>query len=258
MPLRALLWDEALFAGVVEAFFGMEWGAWASSFEVDDGINAAIRVQAWLFFAFAIAALLPLRLRILTSIHGLAAANLVFLAWLKYHDSGLGVAMFFEHASQFLMPVILLLAVSGRRWAPVALVGIAATFIGHGMFAIGIPAEITWLNHPRPGGFVEMTMLCLGLETEVAAGRLLMVAGILDIAVAGMIFFRGRVQQVGLIYMAVWGLATALARPWSYFEPTAAGETLLRWVPESVYRAPHFALPLCLLLLAHRRGLGKA
>ncbi|MFT5110534.1 MAG: hypothetical protein ACI9UA_006190, partial [Pseudoalteromonas tetraodonis] len=82
--------------------------------------------------------------------------------------------------------------------------------------------------------------------------------GILDIAVAGMIFFRGRVQQVGLIYMAVWGLATALARPWSYFEPTAAGETLLRWVPESVYRAPHFALPLCLLLLAHRRGLGKA
>lgn len=254
MPLRALLWDEKLFSGPAEKLFGMDWNTWASSLEVDDGINRAIRFQAYLFFAFAAAALLPLRLKFLAFLHVTATLNLGFLAWLKYHDSGVGVAMFVEHASQFLMPLILLIAACGRRWAPLALVAMAATFIGHGVFALGIPADITWLNHPRPGNFVEMTMLVLHLESETAAGRILLVAGSLDLLAAALIFIRGKPRALGLYFMAFWGFATALARPWAYFEPTAASETLLRWVPEFIYRTPHFALPLCLLLLARQQA----
>lgn len=257
MPLRALLWDEKLFSGAAQSFFGMDWDTWASSLEVDDGITRAIRVQAYLFFGFAIAALLPLRPRLLVPVQVAAALNLGFLAWLKYHDSGMGIAMFVEHASQFLMPVILLLAVRGQRWVPLALVAMAATFIGHGLFAIGIPAEITWLNHPRPANFVEMTMLGLRLESETAAGRFLLTAGLLDLLAAGLIFVRGRPRVLGLCFMAFWGFTTALARPWAYYEPTAASETLLRWIPEFVYRVPHFALPLCLLLLARQQAKGK-
>ena len=82
MPLRALLWDEELFAGLVKKFAGMDWGEWASSLEVDDGINRAIRVQAYVFFAFALAALVPLRLRLLSLLYLIAFLNLTFLAWL--------------------------------------------------------------------------------------------------------------------------------------------------------------------------------
>lgn len=254
MPLRALVWDEKLFSGAAEQFFGMDWGTWASSLEIDDSINRAVRLQAVLFFGFAVAALLPLRLKFLALVHIVATLDLCFLAWLKYHDSGMGIGMFVEHASQVLMPVIVLLAAGGRRWATVGLVAVAATFVGHGLFAIGIPMEITWLNHPQPGNFVEMTMLALRFETETAAGRFLLIAGILDLVVVGLIFIRGRARTMGLAYMAAWGFATALARPWVYYEPTAASETLLRWVPEFIYRVPHFALPICLLLLARQRA----
>ena len=133
------------------------------------------------------------------------------------------------------------------------MVGIGLTFIGHGVFAIGMPSEITWLNHARPGKFTEMTMLCLGLESEATAGRLLLAAGILDFVVVVLLFLRGWPRFVGLVYMVAWGFATALARPWSYYEPTAAADSLMRWIPEMIYRAPHFGIPLCLILALRRR-----
>jgi hypothetical protein len=222
--------------------------------QVDEGITRAILVQAWLFFLFAIAALIPLRGRLLGIVYLIASLNLAFLAWLKYRDAGMGVAQFFENAGQFCLPLVLALFVGGRdAWRPVAKVGLAATFIGHGLFAIGLPSEITWLNHPRPGSFTEMTMLCLKFETEAAAGRLLLAAGIIDLVAAVMIFLRGWPRAAGLVYMIAWGFMTALARPWAYFEPTAASETLVRWIPEMLYRFPHFGLPLCLLLALRRR-----
>lgn len=253
MPLRALLWDEGLFAGAVERFAGMEWGDWVSSLEVDDGINRAIRVQAWVFAGFALAALIPLRLKFLGLLYLLASLNLVFLSWLKYHDSGAGIAMFFEHSSQFLAPLLLFLAVWEKRWIALAMVGISLTFIGHGAFALDLSSSTTWLNHPRPGKFTEMTMLCLGLETEAAAGKVLLVAGILDFVVVVLIWLRGWPRVIGLAYMAAWGFVTALARPWAYYEPSAATESLVRWIPEMIYRAPHFGIPLCLLLALRPR-----
>ncbi|MFK7852275.1 MAG: hypothetical protein AB8D78_14960 [Akkermansiaceae bacterium] len=248
MPLRALLWDEDLFAGVVRTFTGMEWGEWVSSLEVDDGINRAIRVQGLLFLAIGIAALVPLHSLWISGFYLFGSLNLIFLAWLKYHDSGDGIAQFFEHSSQFLLPIILLLAISGKRWHLLAMVSIALTFIGHGMFAVGLPSETSWLNHPRPGSFLEMTMLCLGLDSEITAGRILVAAGVLDFVVVALLFFRGWPRLSGLAYMFAWGLATAIARPWAYYEPTAAAESLIRWIPEMLYRAPHFGIPLCLLL----------
>lgn len=95
---------------------------------------------------------------------------------------------------------------------------------------------------------MEMTMQCLGLQSESAAGGILITAGILDVIVIISIFIKGWPRILGLSYMAGWGFLTALARPWFHFDPTAAAETLLRWLPEFFFRAPHFCLPLCLLL----------
>ncbi|MGI9240615.1 MAG: hypothetical protein ACR2RV_07425 [Verrucomicrobiales bacterium] len=250
MPLRALLWDEALVSGAVQRLAGMDWDTWVSSMEVDAGINRAIRAQAWIFFFFAVAVLLPVRKRAVGLLYIAAAVNLLFLSWLKYHDVGMGVGQLLEHASQFCLPLVLALFFwqRGNAWEPLAKLSLATTFVAHGVYAVGLPAEVPWLNHQRPGKFTEMTMLCLELESESIAGWLLLSAGLLDFLVAAMIFLPGWPRRVGLSYMVVWGFLTALARPWAYFEPTAASETLIRWVPEMLYRAPHFGLPLCLLL----------
>ena len=255
MPLRALLWDEELVSGAVKSLTGMDWGEWVSSMRVDDGINVAIRVQAWIFYAFAAAVLLPVRHLALGVVYFIATLNLAFLAWLKYHDAGVGIGQGLEHLSQVAMPLALFLLVRGNRRSAiaVAMVAIAVTYVGHGLFAIDLPSQTIWLNHPRPGNFTEMTMLCFGLETEPPAVRILVAAGIVDIVAAVLIFAGRWPRSTGLLWMTMWGFLTALARPWAYFEPTAAAETLDRWVPEALYRAPHFGLPLFLLLALRRR-----
>jgi hypothetical protein len=252
MPLRALLWDEKLASGLVETLFGMDWDAWVSSMDVDAGINRAIRVQATFFLASAIAFVLPLHRRFIAGLGVLVSADLVFLSWLKYHDSGLGIGHLFEHASQFLLPVLVALSLYRKPWVLLAQGGLAATFVGHGISAIGFGSQNPWWNHPRPGNFMEMTMACLRLGSEQSAARVLVGAGIVDFVAVVLIFLRGWPRVVGLCYMVAWGFLTALARPWFYFEPAAAAETLLRWVPEFLFRVPHFGLPLCLLLLVLR------
>jgi hypothetical protein len=251
MPLRALLWDEGMVSGSVKTLSGMEWDTWASSMQVDGGISNAVRAQAWLFFLSAVTVLIPLRRSrfIAAALYLTIALDLLFLGWLKYYESGEGIAHWLEHASQICFPIVLCLLVFGKdKWRIVATVSISITFVTHGLLAIGQTSQIVLLNHPQPGKFVEMTMLCLGFESESHASAFLLTAGILDFIAAAAIFFRGWVRLLGLGYMVVWGLVTALARPWAYFEPTAAMETLIRWLPELFYRSPHFLLPLIILL----------
>lgn len=256
MPLRALLWDESLAAGPVRALFGMDWGEWVSSLVVEQRIDAVIRGQGWIFMVLAAASLVPARRRLVPGLLALGTVDLAFLAWLKFHDSGAGLGQFIEHAGQVLLPLVTALVIRaagpGRPAVLVAQVAVALAFTGHGLFAIGLPSEIPWLNHARPGHFTEMTMLCLGLDSEAATGRILLAAGVLDLVAAVLVFARGQPRGSALVYMVVWGFLTALARPWSYFEPSAAGASLARWVPEMLYRAPHFVLPLFLLLASRR------
>jgi hypothetical protein len=256
MQLHALLQNEPLMAGIVEKLFSMDWKDWVS-LQVSDHIDTAIRIQAWIFFFFATATLVPVRNWIFRFVYLLGAINLVFLAWLKYFDAGTGMGHFFEHSSQFCLPLILYLIVFGKGWSCTAImtagIAMALTFTGHGLFAIGLPSEIPWLNHPRPGNFTEMTMLCLGLESEVVAGRILLIAGILDLTAVLMLFSPGRLRVAALSYMVIWGLLTTLARPWSHFDPAFAAEVINRWLPEAIYRVPHFGLPFCLMLALPRR-----
>jgi len=130
--------------------------------------------------------------------------------------------------------------------------GVALTFAVHGVLAIGFHASTPWLDHPRPGKFTEMLMLSLPIGSERVAVGILIAAGILDLLAAALIFTRGRLAITALAYMVVWGALTALARPWAYFEPTAAAESLGRWIPEALFRSPHWGLPLWLLLLRWR------
>jgi hypothetical protein len=102
-------------------------------------------------------------------------------------------------------------------------------FIGHGAF--GIITKAAWVPYFELVGIPERW-----------AFRLMPVVGSFDIFVGFLVLLKP--IRAALIYMAVWGLWTALLRPLS-------GEPL--W--ETVERAPNYLVPLALLYL---RGLPRS
>ena len=108
--------------------------------------------------------------------------------------------------------------------------------------------EMIIFDHARPGHFTEMVMLSLGIDQESLANSILVIAGILDFISAALIFCKGTPRNIGLLYMFIWGSLTAMARPWSRFDSYDIVGNLNIWIPEMLYRAPHFMIPVCLLL----------
>ncbi|MBI4281280.1 hypothetical protein HY625_00495 [Candidatus Uhrbacteria bacterium] len=107
--------------------------------------------------------------------------------------------------------------------------GLFGEFLGHGMFA--------WQLKPR---FIEMLSAMTGIA-GTSAQTLMQAIGVSDMLVALLALVKP--LRVVLIFAAVWGLATAIARP-------VAGDPI--W--DFVERWPNWALPLALLYV---RGLPK-
>jgi hypothetical protein len=119
-------------------------------------------------------------------------------------------------------------ATLARRLHWLLRVGVAACFIGHGAF--GILTKEEWV--PYFG--------VVGIAPDRAFG-LMPVVGTIDI-LAGVIALVSP-RPVVLLYMAAWGLWTALLRPLS-------GDSI--W--ETVERAGNYGVPFALLLLAGGRA----
>lgn len=96
-------------------------------------------------------------------------------------------------------------------------------FLGHGIFAYRAVPH-----------FQELMALSLGISTETAA-EILPIIGIIDFGVA--ILALVYPMRVVLIYAALWGLLTGLARP-------VSGKEI--W--DFVERWPNWAIPLSLFL----------
>lgn len=103
-------------------------------------------------------------------------------------------------------------------------IAVAGEFIGHGVFAL--QGKKDWI-----GWFAKFGISDAGLATQ-----LLFFVGIMDIALAILIFIKP--ARIALLWMAFWGLWTALLRPiigmpiWDFVE---------RWA--------NWGAPLTLLLL---------
>lgn len=108
-------------------------------------------------------------------------------------------------------------------------IGLAGEFLGHGIFA--------WQLKPR---FLEMLAAMTGITGDFAA-TLMRAIGAFDTLVA--LFAILRPIRAILIFAAVWGFLTALARP-------VAGDPI--W--DFVERWANWAVPLALLYV---RGLPK-
>ena len=105
-------------------------------------------------------------------------------------------------------------------------VGAAACFVGHGAF--GVITKAAWVPY----------FAVVGIPSDMAY-TLMPIVGTIDILVGLAVLVSPR--PFTLLYMAVWGLWTALLRP-------LAGEPLF----ETMERAGNYAVPFAMLLLLGR------
>lgn len=108
-------------------------------------------------------------------------------------------------------------------------IGIFGEFLGHGIF--GIQGKQAWIG---------WTEALTGLDT-VAAGKLVLVVGIIDVLIALSVLIKP--MRPVLLWAAIWGLWTAIMRP-------LVGEPI--W--DFVERFPNWAAPLALFYLLKEKS----
>ncbi len=248
-PYRALLWSQETMEGVIAVVVGMSWETYATSPEVAAAIATGVQVIGLFFVLCAVAAgcCSPTR-RWTHFVLAAGALALTFLAYVTYRDRLYRIGEFAEYACQFTLPLLLVLwtrgAVSGALLGNLLRVAIACTFVGHGLYAVGL--------YPTPGDWVTMTMGLTGLG-DAAAMTFLRIAGVLDFVVAAALFV-GPVARSAALYAAVWGLLTAVARVAAFVRWDSFADTASQWVFETLVRLPHAALPLALFWLLRARA----
>jgi len=246
-PYRTLLWDETWMSWLVEGVFKTSWSDYVTSSLVDESTTLGIKIIGvfYLFCAF-ISLFIQKLSSFLNKLLLLGAASLVFLAFLYFKERFFQLAQFLEYSLQFGAPVFLYLAhrqktfqTKQSSYISLLKIAIAITFIAHGLYAVGY--------YPRPGNFMEMVLNILSLS-DGQVKQFLLLAGSLDFIAAIAIFLPRKLAIPALIYIIFWGFMTTIARLWSYFQSDFWQETLLRWLPESIMRFPHFLIPLAVLV----------
>lgn len=246
VPYDAVLWNPSYFGWLANAL-GVSWESYVAEVVTDYRIRLFARGVGLGFVALSVVAMAMKRTSKL-GMAGLAAGSvsLALIAFCKYVNAGNAVAMFVEYGGQILAPLVLMVVL---RWGPlnrwavgIAAIGFWATFMGHGIYALGIA--------PTPGHFYGMVAAVLGLG-ERGSTVFLEVAGVLDFVVCiGVLVPAAR--SACLVYAAIWGLMTALARPVAGMSLAAPWWGADQFVHEAVLRMPHVALPLFLLLAVQR------
>ncbi len=244
-PFRTFLWDENLMSGFVNNWLSMSWEEYVRSPEVDDGIQNLIKGFGIFYLLLAFFAFLIRKVpKILTWLLPLGSVALIFLALLYTKNAFFSVGQFFEYTLQFLTPVFLFILVNQKMELKKLLlifkIAIALTFTCHGLYAVGY--------YPQPVLFVQMTMNTFGIS-ETGAKNFLLTVGFLDFVVAVLIFLPKKWSYYALGYCVFWGFLTTFSRLVGNFYPEFWVESLSKWTPESLYRFPHFLIPLAAMVL---------
>ena len=250
-PYRTLLWDEDLMKGIVESLWGMSWEDYITSPEVDQWVQQCIRLTAWFYLLCAIISGFARRLpTLILKALPIGSFLLIFLAGLYTKEKFYALGQFFEYSLQFSAPILFYLFITQKqltnKWIWAIRILTALTFTCHGLYAINF--------YPRPGLFVDMTISILGVGEETAI-HFLNIAGILDFIIsAAILFLPQRWLKPALIYAVLWGFATSVARVWAHFHFAYAGESLLQWLHETVFRFPHFLLPMVIYVYLQKKS----
>lgn len=244
-PFRTILWDEEIMKGIIESLFATSWDEYITSPVTDENTQNLIKAFGWFYLCCAFMVVMIKKWKKLAGVFmWMGAASLVLLAMLYCKEKFYSLGQFFEYALQFSAPLFLYYAVrsklSAKRFTFYLKIAVALTFVCHGLYAIGY--------YPRPGYFTEMTMNILGVE-EGRAIQFLKLAGILDFVIGVGIFLPNRIAKWIILYAVIWGFFTTIARVWAYVEIDYFLQTMKQWFHETIFRVPHFLLPLTLYLM---------
>ncbi|MGY6562971.1 MAG: DoxX-like family protein [Luteibaculaceae bacterium] len=240
-PLRAFLLDTNLMEGFIELVLGITWFEYVTNPIYEIRIDKGLKITAFtLLFLTLITPFYntkfvkPFRPLLLT----VTALILLITSIGYYWDKSTQIGQFWEYSLQFGLPLMLLFFLNGSYKIALFIAKFAssATFIAHGLYAIGA--------YPVPGEFVFMTHRILGIgDTE--ALKFLMLAGILDF-IFGICIWFPVTRKPALIYGIIWGFGTAAARLWANYYHTHAIISLHQFVFEVLVRVSHGAIPLWL------------
>ncbi len=250
-PYRALLWDEQIMKKYVEFFTKMTWTDFTTSALVDEKIQLMTKGIGvyFLFCAVTIFVNKNIFSRIIISVGTLL---LCFLAWLNYKENFFQLGQLLEYSLQIIAPF--LLALYGNKlssenltiqkpviyWLTTAMI---FTFFCHGLFATNF--------YPCPGDWKQMAMNFLRTD-ETKGSNILYFFGVADFIFCGL-FFLNVSKKTALLYFIFWGFVTTFARLYSNFHFAFWQDSLLQWIPEFLYRTPHFLLPLVLYAIYSNR-----
>lgn len=244
-PFRALLWDQNTMESMVLFFRGGTWQEYVTSAATDHYIQTAI-TGFGIFYALMALITLFIRSRQIKQflwLYILSSVSLIFLAVLYTMEKFYYVGQFFEYAIQFTLPLLFCYALTQRINPARLLLGmkivIALTFSAHGLYATGF--------YPQPGVFVDMFISILHVSEPVAI-KMLFFAGILDF-VLSVALFVPRLAKYALLYAAIWGGLTAVARTWANFYFDFPLNSLHQNLYETLYRLPHMLVPLAAIFI---------
>ncbi len=245
-PYGILLWQDSTFA--LAEWFGISWNEFVGSGANDGFIQKWISRMAWLYLACSILTLTARKNSQIQMAALLGGSGLLtILAYAKYVGAHRQIPMFVEHGGQMLIPLILVFAltlgVRHRATLVTSMLAVIMIFAGHGAYALGC----FW---PIPGNFLGMTSIILHVDSGTA-GVILRVAGVLDFLVCVGLFIPA-LRRASAFYALVWGFLTAIARPVAGMSTDLNYWGADQYLHEVVLRAPHFMIPLYLLLFWHK------
>ena len=250
-PYRDLLWDEKWIGPLVKYLGYPDWQAYVTDPATDQFIQQLIQGIGWFYILCALAAFFLLRLgRLARVILFIGGISLIILAALYTKEKFFFLGQFLEYTLQWSSPFFLIFLARDQtitKWYLLGLkIAIAFTFICHGLYAVGY--------YPRPEVFQTMVINILGLNNELAT-KFLNLAGILDFIFSMALFLPWRSVTIGATaYLCFWGIMTTIARVWAFVHWEFLGSGLAQWLHESIYRFPHFLMPVVLLILLKKRS----
>ena len=143
--------------GFVIRFTNYKWSEWIRSPEIDSAIQSGIQGIGWFYLLCALLVLFVKpnwNKKITLTVLGIGIISLIILAALyckeKFYHSG----QFLEYSIQWSLPLFFYASLfydwKSKTFEMALKVVIAATFLGHGLYALGF--------YPVPGNFVQMTL----------------------------------------------------------------------------------------------------
>lgn len=248
-PYRSFFWDESIM-GPLARWLGYDWSAYLNELASDRNVGYLVSASGIFFLLCVIAVwVLPRWKRVLFPLVILGVLQLLFLSFLYWKEHFFILAQLIEYSLQWSTPLFLLYLIkkedTSRQMFFLLKLAIAFTFVGHGLYALGF--------FPVPGNFTVMTVQILGAGQEQAM-QFLFWAGVLDMVVGVGVFLPFKWSKWIVLYAILWGLATTSARIWAHFYIDNLEFVFWRWVPETLFRAPHFLMPYFLWRFFKHRG----